>query len=116
MTNVNALYAEAEKLKDDQQFEAAIDKLNECLALDPNHALSHLALAVIFGKVNQHDKACEHGEKACEVEPTEAFNFTALSVTYQRAWAGTQQQEYIAKAEDAMAKAHALEGRTPGGH
>ena len=116
MADVNALYAEAEKLKDDQQFEAAIEKLNECLEKDPNHALSHLALAVVYGKVGQHDKACGHGEKACEVEPTEAFNFTALSVTYQRAWAGTQQQEYIAKAEEAMAKAHALEGRPGGGH
>ena len=116
MADVNALYAEAEKLKDDKQFEAAIEKLNECLQMDPKHALSHLALAVLYGKVDKHDKACDHGEKACEVEPTEAFNFTALSVTYQRAWAGTQQQEYITKAEDAMAKAHMLEGRPGAGH
>lgn len=116
MSDVNSLYAEAEKLKDDQQFDAAIEKLHECLTLDATHALSHLALAVVYGKVGQHEKACEHGEKACEVEPTEAFNFTALSVTYQRAWAGTQQQVYITKAEDAMAKAHMLEGRPGGGH
>ncbi len=116
MSDVNSLYAEAEKLKDDQQFDSAIEKLQECLNLDAGHALSHLALAVVYGKVGQHDKACEHGEKACEVEPTEAFNFTALSVTYQRAWAGTQKQDYITKAEDAMAKAHMLEGRTGQGH
>jgi tetratricopeptide (TPR) repeat protein len=113
MTDVNAMYAEAEQLKDDGKLDEAIAKLNELLTVDPVHVLSHLALAVIHGRVGQHEKAIEHGEKACECEPTEAFNFTALSVTYQRAWQGTQQQDYIAKAEDAMAKAHALQG-TPG--
>lgn len=116
MADVNTLYAEAEKLKDDKQFDAAIAKLQACLEEDPNHALSHLALAVVYGKVDKHEEACEHGEKACEIEPGEAFNFTALSVTYQRAWAGTQKQEFITKAEDAMAKAHALEGRPGAGH
>ena len=110
MTDVNALYAEAEQLKDDGKLDEAIEKLGELLAEQPNHVLSHLALAVIYGRVGNHDKAIEHGEKACQLEPTEAFNFTALSVTYQRAWQGTQQQGYIAKAEDAMAKAHAIQG------
>ena len=49
--------------------------------------------------------------RACELEPEEAFNFTAMSVTYQRAFAGTQNAEYIHRAEDAMAKAHALQHR-----
>ena len=116
MADVNALYAEAEQLKDEQKLEAAIEKLKECLELDPQHVLSHLAMAVVFGKLGQHEIACQHGEKACELEPTDAFNFTALSVTYQRAWAGTQQQHYIAKAEEAMAKSHMLEGRPGAGH
>jgi hypothetical protein len=45
------------------------------------------------------------------LEPSDPFNFTALSVTYQRAWAGTQDQQYIAKAEDAMAKAQQLQAQ-----
>lgn len=113
MTDVSTLYAESEQLKDDGKLDEAITKLHEVLAIDENHVLSHLALAVLYGRVGQHDKACEHGEKACELEPNEAFNFTAMSVTYQRAWQGTQRQEYIAKAEDAMARAHMLQG-TPG--
>lgn len=117
MADITTVYDEAEKLKDNGQFEEAVDKLQECLSIDPSHVLSHLALAVVLGKLNQHEKACEHGEKACELEPADAFNFTALSVTYQRAWAGTQQQAFITKAEDAMARAHALQGRTgPGAH
>ncbi len=50
-------------------------------------------------------------KKACELEPEEAFNFTALSVTYQRAFAGTQNQDFIRLAEDAMTKANALQYR-----
>jgi tetratricopeptide (TPR) repeat protein len=113
MSDVNTLYAESEQLKDAGQLEEAISKLNEALAINADHALSHLALAVLFGRVGKHEIACEHGEKACSLEPNEAFNFTALSVTYQRAWQATQKQEYVAKAEDAMAKAHMLQG-TPG--
>jgi len=113
MSEVSALYAASEQLKDNGQLEEAIAKLHEVLAIDPNHVLSHLALAVLYGRVDQHEKACEHGEKACQLEPNEAFNFTAMSVTYQRAWQGTQRQDFIAKAEDAMAKAHMIQG-TPG--
>ena len=110
MTDVNAAYNEAEKLKDDGKFEAAVSKLEELLQADPSHVLSHLALAVLYGKLDQHDKAVAHGQKACELDPSDAFNFTALSVTFQRAWQGTQKQEYIQLAEDAMAKAHAIQG------
>ena len=110
MTDIMALYDEAEKLKDEGKIEETIQKLSQVLEIDPGHVLSHLALAVAYGRVGQHEKAIEHGEKACELEPSDPFNFTAMSVTYQRAWAGTQQQAYIAKAEEAMAKAHMLEG------
>ena len=110
MSDVNSLYAESEKLRDEGKLEEAAGKLQAALSLDPSHVLSHLALAVIYGRMGQHEQAIEHGEKACELEPTEAFNFTAMSVTYQRAWQGTQHQEYIARAEDAMARAHAIQG------
>ncbi len=113
MTSVNDLYSEADKLKDNGQLDEAIAKLTEALEVDPNHVISHLALAVLYGRVNKHDDAVKHGQKACELEPDEAFNFTAMSVTFQRAWQGTQKQEYIQMAEDAMAKAHILEGRQP---
>ena len=113
MTDTTSLYDEAEKLKDDGKLEEAIQKLDDLLEIDPGHVLSHLALAVIYGRVGQHDQAIKHGENACELEPNESFNFTAMSVTYRRAWTGTQQQAYVAKAEDAMAKARVLEG-TPG--
>ena len=38
------------------------------------------------------------------------FNFTALSVTYQRAYAGTNDGRYIQLAEDAKARAAMMAG------
>ena len=110
MTNVTSMYDEAEQLKDAGKLDEAIAKLSDILQIDPKHVLSHLALAVVYGRVGQHEQAVQHGEQACALEPQESFNFTALSVTYQRAWQGTQRQEYIAKAEEAMAQAHVLQG------
>jgi tetratricopeptide (TPR) repeat protein len=109
MADVNAMYNEAEQLKYAGEHQSAIEKLVELLQHDPNHVLSHLALAVLYGKVGQHEEAVEHGRRACEIDPKDPFNFTAMSVTYQRAWQGTQNGQYIQLAEDAMAKAHALQ-------
>ena len=115
MSDVKSLFAESDELKDQGKLDEAIAKLNEILSIDANHVLTHLALAVLYGRVNQHDKACEHGEKACELEPDEAFNFTAMSVTYQRASQKVDNahdnQRYIHLAEEAMARAHMLQSQ-----
>lgn len=111
MSDADQLYREAEQLKDAGKLPEAIDKLEELLRVDSGHVLAHLTLAVLYGKVANHDQAVLHGQKACELEPNEAFNFTAMSVTYQRAWQGTQKMEYIHLAEEAMARAHQLQGR-----
>ena len=109
MSDLHSLYSEAEKLKDDGNLEEAISKLQEIIEQDDSFILAHLTLAVLFGRVNKHEEAVQHGEKACELEPNEAFNFTAMSVTYQRAFAGTQNHEFIQKAVDAMARAHMIQ-------
>ena len=108
MSDLHAKYNDVEKLIDEEKFEEAIAGLTELVAEDESFVLAHLALARVYTKTGQHDLAIQHAEKACELEPTDSFNFTALSVTYQRAWAGTQEQQYITKAEDAMAKAQMM--------
>ena len=113
MTDVHAKYNEVEKLIDDEKFEDAVAGLTEIVEVDDSFVLAHLALARVYTKTGQHDLAIVHGEKACELEPQDPFNFTAMSVTYQRAWAGTQNQEFIAKAEEAMAKAQMLQAQSP---
>jgi Flp pilus assembly protein TadD len=101
-------YNEVEKLIDDEKYDEAVVGLDEIVAADDTFVLAHLALARVHTKTGQHELAIKHAEKAVELEPEESFNYTALSVTYQRAWAGTDDQQYITKAEDAMAKGQSL--------
>lgn len=108
MADSHTLYREAEKLKDEGQFEEAIAKLQELLENDEQFSMAHLMLAVLYGKVGDHEKAVKHGQRACELEPNDPFSHTAMSVTYQRAFAGTQNHQYIQLAEEAMARAHAI--------
>ena len=110
MPSVLDLYNEAEKLKDEGKDEEAIAKLDELLTQDENYSLAHLALSVLFGKVGKPEDAVRHGQRACELEPNESFNFTAMSVTYQRAFQATQDPKYIQLAEESMAKAHMMQG------
>jgi len=108
MSDLHAKYNEVEKLIDQEKLPEAVEGLQAIVAEDDSFVLAHLALARVYTKTGEHDKAITHGNKAVEIEPDDPFNYTALSVTYQRAWAGTQNQEYIAKAEDAMARAQQL--------
>ncbi len=108
MSDIHARYNDVEKLIDAEKFVEASETLQSLVAEDDTFVLAHLALARVCTKTGEHEKAIQHGERACELEPHDAFNFTALSVTYQRAWAGTQNQDYIRKAEDAMARAQQL--------
>jgi Flp pilus assembly protein TadD len=98
------LYDQAQKLKDQGKLEEAASVLEKLAEQDPNYALAHSALAVIYGRLQRHDDAIRHGLKVCELEPDEPFSFTALSVTFQRAGK-------IPQAEEAMARAHMLQAR-----
>ena len=110
MTTTAQRLNEAEKLKDQGKLDDAIKALTDILAEDANHVLSHMMLARIYTQTGRHTEAVQHAEKACELEPNDSTNFTVLSVTYQRAWAGTQDQSYILKAEDAMARSRMISG------
>jgi len=106
---IYAAYNVVEKLIDQENFSEAAEGLEKIIAEDETFVLARLALARVYTKTGQHLEAIKHGEMACELEPTDPFNFTALSVTYQRAWAGTQENVFISKAEDAMARAQMLQ-------
>ena len=103
MATPEEMYDEADKLKEEGKLDEAIQKLDELIGIYPNYALAHSALAVLYGRVGQHEKAIQHGLKVCELEPNDPFSFTAMSVTYQRAGR-------IMEAEEAMARARMLQG------
>ena len=109
MATVEELYAQGENLKDEGRFEDAVAKFQESLQVDESYALAHFALAVVCGKLGRHEEAVRYGERAVELDPHDPFSYTALSVTYQRAFAGTRDQQYIHKAEEAMAQSHSMQ-------
>ena len=108
MSDVVTLYDEANRLKAEGNLEAAAETLKKALAVDESYALGHSALAVVLQRLGQHDEAIAHARRVCELEPKDPFSFTALSVTYQRAFAGTQQMGYIRLAEEAMEQSRQL--------
>jgi Tfp pilus assembly protein PilF len=105
MPTVNELYKQHEQLKREGKIEEAAARLEEGLKLDDKHVLSHLALAVLYGKLGKHELAVQHAEIAVQIEPTDTFNWTALSTTYQKAFEGTQDRQYFFRAEDAKMRA-----------
>jgi tetratricopeptide (TPR) repeat protein len=111
MSDPVKLYDQADKLKDEGKLEEAVAKLQEALTADPSYALAHAALAVVQQRLGRHNEAIEHARRVCELEPDDPFSFTALSVTYQRAFAGTNNMQYIRMAEDAMEQSRILQSR-----
>jgi len=104
LATIDELYRQHEELKDAGQLEPAVERLLEIVKQDPNYALAHSALAVLYGRLRRFDDSIRHGQRVCELVPDDPFSFTAMSVTYQRAGR-------IPEAEDAMAHARMLESR-----
>lgn len=98
----NKLYDAATELKDAGDIEGAVAALKSILEIDPNHVLTHSALAVHLQRLGQLDAAIQHAMKVTELEPRDAFSFTQLSVILQRCGK-------IQEAEDAMAHARQLQ-------
>ena len=112
MSDVSQLYDAADQLKEQGDLEGAAAKFKEALAVDENYALAHSALAVVLQRIGRHEEAIKHAVRVCELEADDPFSFTAMSVTYQRAYAGTNTMEYIRLAEEAMEKSRLLSQRT----
>ena len=106
--NPGKLYDAAMKLKAEGNLEGCVDALKNILTIDPNHVQTHMALGVHQQKLGRLEEAIFHAKKVSELEPTDAFSFTQLSVIYQRCGK-------IFEAEEAMARAREIQG-TPQRH
>ncbi len=109
MATVQELFKAGEQFKRENKVDEAIAQFEAVLQQDETHVLAHLNLAVLYGKVDRHLDAVKHGERAVELEPTDTFNYTALSTTYQRAFEGTRDRMFILKAEDAKQRAQTMQ-------
>lgn len=108
--DLDLAYRDADKLKSSGKYQEAIDKLLEILKADPAFTMAHLGLAVCYGKLGDHVSAVKHGESAVQIDPKDPFGYTALSVTYLRAFDGTQDRKFIGLAEEAKARGQMLAG------
>jgi Flp pilus assembly protein TadD len=102
MTPADEAYDVAIKLKDAGQLDEAAAKLQEILASEPNHVLTHSALAVVLQRLGKFDEAVEHARRVTELEPNDPFSYTQLSVICQRCGK-------IPEAEDAMARSRMMQ-------
>jgi Flp pilus assembly protein TadD len=105
MATADEMYDEAVAIKDRGDMAGAIAKLEEILAIDPNHVLAHSALAVNMQKAGRPNEAIEHAIRVTELEPSDPFSFTQLSVIFQRCGK-------IPEAEMAMDRARMMSGHS----
>ena len=84
MPTPNELYDQAVDLKDQGDREGAIARLETALAADPTFCIAHGMLAKLYVDLAEAEKAIYHAKKVVELEPDDAFSYTALSVIYQR--------------------------------
>ncbi len=108
--DLDIAYRDADKLKAAGRYQEAVEKLLEILKADPAFAMAHFGLAVCYGKLGDHVSAVKHGEAAVQLDPQDPFGYTALSVTYLRAFDGTQDRKFIGLAEEAKARGQMLAG------
>ena len=106
MATPDEMYDEAFQIKERGDLPGAVAKLQEILTVDPNHLLTHSALAVHLQRLGRPEEAIAHACKVAELEPNDPFSFTQLSVIYQRCGR-------ITEAEDARDRARQLQ---MGGH
>lgn len=99
MPTPNELYDQAVDLRDQGDKPAAIAKLEEAVSLDPAFTIGHGMLAKLYVDSAEAEKAIAHAKKVVELEPDDAFSYTALSVIYVRCGR-------IAEAEHAKAMAY----------
>jgi Flp pilus assembly protein TadD len=102
MPSVDESYDQAIALQEKGDLDAAIAKLESILAESPDHALSHSALSVFYGKLERFDEAVEHAQRVCQIEPDDPFSFVAMSLICQKAGR-------LAEAEDASMQARRLQ-------
>jgi tetratricopeptide (TPR) repeat protein len=108
MPSSDELYNQADRLKEEGKLAEAVATLEDLLKQEETYALAHSALAVLLGKLGRHLEAIQHAQRVCQLEPT-SFSFAAMSIIYQRAFAGTQNHQYIHLAEEAMARSRMIQ-------
>lgn len=95
-------YEAAEARKNAGDLEGAVADLESLVGEHPDFALAHSALSAWCTRLERHEQSILHARRVCELEPSDPFSFTALSMACMR---GGQ----IAAAEEALARSRTLQ-------
>ncbi len=106
MPTNEALYDEAIELQQRGDVAGGVGKLHELLKQDASYALAHAALSVFYSRLEDYDKAIEHADKVCEMEPEDPFSFIAKSLICQKAGRIAEAERAMMQARQAQAAAH----------
>ena len=96
-------YDAAIALRDEGKIDEAIEALHGIVTDEPEFALGHSALAVLYQKAGKFDESIEHAKKIVLLNPNDPFSYTQYSVICQRCGR-------IAEAEDALARQAQMNG------
>ncbi|MEC8390551.1 MAG: scaffolding protein, partial [Planctomycetota bacterium] len=80
MADLNELESHAEQYRAEGKVKEEIESWKAILSEDEAFVRAHLGLAVAYYKAQNFEASVQHAEKACQLEPGDAFNYTALSV------------------------------------
>ena len=108
-TEFYRLFDVASELGDKKEYDAAIAKWNEALALSPDDAKAQSNLGVLLATVGRMDEAMAHYRKAVESEPDYPDGYTNLGIALARAGKLDDAIPYLEKAAQLSpwdAKAH----------
>lgn len=95
MADAKELFLAGKKLKEAKQHAEAVEKLQECLAVDDKYVFALHAIVQSLTELGRHEEAIEHGKKIIELEPGDHFSYIALSRAYQRAGMIPEAEHYL---------------------
>ena len=84
------------------EMDEAIEVLKGAIAADPEYIEAHRTIAMCYGKKKMLDEAVAAARRMIEIDPEDNLAYVSLSIFLQR-------QGKIPEAEEAMAKANALQ-------
>jgi tetratricopeptide (TPR) repeat protein len=97
-TEFYRLFDVASELGQKNEYNAAIAKWKEALALSPNDAKAHSNLGVLLATVGRADEAMAHYQKAVESEPEYPDGYTNIGIALARAGKLDDAIPYLEKA------------------
>lgn len=97
-TEPNLKLLEAEKYKEDGDWESTILRLQEVLELDPTMARAYALLGEYYGKQGQYEKAITYDKKALSLSRKDVVSRSNLASDYFQLGQYRQAEKYAKKA------------------